>query len=168
MSNEFVYIPLTSENFENVTSIPYSSSDPRCPLQPSALLKCICNEQMRKTMKDNIDKSLTEVKINPHPNYPMGCGDLSNYDLTPSRDCPVCSVEQKGSTITEPSTEPKNDFNVYSLRLLVLAASTREEKDAIIIINEKILKNEKKYSEELHQKNLDLQKQLDEIRKIKN
>jgi hypothetical protein len=42
------------------------------------------------------------------------------------------------------------------------------EKDAIIIINEKTLKNEKKYSEELHQKNLDLQKQLDEIRKIKN
>jgi hypothetical protein len=38
------------------------------------------------TMKDNIDKDLAEVKINPHPNYPMGCGDLSNYDLTPSRD----------------------------------------------------------------------------------
>ena len=36
--------------------------------------------------KDNIDKDLAEVKINPHPNYPMGCGDLSNYDLTPSRD----------------------------------------------------------------------------------
>ena len=120
MSKEFVYIPLTNENFENVTSIPYSSSDkidPRCPLQPSALLKCICNEQMRKTMKDNIDKYIAEVRNNPNPKYPMGCGDLSNYDLTPSRDCPVCSVEQKGSTITEPvKTEPifrmptKQDF----------------------------------------------------------
>jgi len=89
MSNEFVYIPLTNENFENVTSIPYSSSDkidPRCPFQPSALLKCVCNELFRKKMKDNIDEGLAEVKINPHPNYPMGCGDLSNYDLTPSRD----------------------------------------------------------------------------------
>jgi hypothetical protein len=62
MSNEFVYIPLTSENFENVTAIPYSSSDkidPRCPLYPSAA-KCRCNEQMRKKMKDDIEPVLQQ------------------------------------------------------------------------------------------------------------
>ena len=103
MSNEFIYIPLTRENFLETIVEPFLTKrddvinmklDPRCPDRGF----CVCDpEQKIKLLNENI-KKFELVENNPDPSYPTGCKNLRmlpcipcNPDYKPEKDFKVCA-----------------------------------------------------------------------------